>query len=448
MKASALKYGILSVTAAIITIILLLVPFHAFLTVWISSGTGHYTAIRLWKEVLLAIASLGALYLFIFDKKVRLSTLYHELTWLIIAYAAVQLVWGAWAFHYHHVTAKALGYGLLVNLRFVLFFLVAWVVGSRTPRLSMQWSKLLIWPALIVIVFGLVQEAFLPPRFLEHFGYSKFTVLPFQYVNNNPSLLRIQSTLRGANPLGAYLLLPISGLLVLMSVGKRNWRRGFMLAGAVVALFFSFSRAAWAAAILVLIVIALARPNTLLKRRWLAWGLAGVVVVAGITGFALRNNSRFENIVLHTQQHSAVVTTSNGNHASAFRKGLHDALHEPLGRGPGTAGPASVYNTGHSSRIAENYYLQIAQETGWLGLALFLAIIVFVGWLLWQRRTDPLALTLLASLVGISFVNLLSHAWADDTLAYVWWGLAGIAIATAAQKPARDKHGKASTIKA
>jgi hypothetical protein len=39
-------------------------------------------------------------------------------------------------------------------------------------------------------------------------------------------------------------------------------------------------------------------------------------------------------------------------------------------------------------------------------------------------------LSLLASLIGISFVNLLSHAWADDTLAYLWWGLAGIAIGT------------------
>ena len=24
---------------------------------------------------------------------------------------------------------------------------------------------------------------------------------------------------------------------------------------------------------------------------------------------------------------------------------------------------------------------------------------------------------------------MLSHAWTDDTLAYVWWGLAGIAMA-------------------
>lgn len=430
MKRSALKYGILSATAGIITFILLLIPFHAFLTVWLGSSFDHYTAFRLWKECLLAIASLGALYLLLFDKKTRLNTLYHELTWLIAAYFAVQLIWGAWAWHDHGVSAKALGYGLIVNLRFLLFFLCAWVIGSRTKRLAEQWSKVLLWPAVIVIVFALVQEAFLPPRFLEHFGYSKYTILPFQYVNNNPNLLRVQSTLRGANPLGAYLLVPISGLLVLMNIGKRNLRRGLVLLGAVLALFFSFSRAAWIGVLLSLVVIAFAHPNHWLKRRWLAYGLGGLLVVCTVLVIGFRHNAQVENVVLHTQEHSAVKTTSNGNHASALRAGLHDVAHEPLGRGPGTAGPASVYNTGHTARIAENYFIQVAQEVGWLGLALFLSINVFIALLLWRRRADPLALSLLAGLIGISFVNLLSHAWTDDTLAYLWWGLAGIAIGT------------------
>jgi len=430
MKRSALKYGILSVTAGIITFILLLMPFHAFLTVWLGSNFGHYTAIRLWKEALLAVAALGALYLLVFDKKTRLNTLYHELTWLIAAYFAVQLIWGSWAWHHHAVTAKALGYGLIVNLRFLMFFLCAWVIGSRTKRLAEQWSKVLLWPAVIVIVFALVQEAFLTPRFLEHFGYSKYTILPFQYVNNNPNLLRVQSTLRGANPLGAYLLVPLSGLLVLMNIGKRNWRRGLMLLGIVLALFFSFSRAAWIGALLSLLVVVFAYPNHWLKRRWLAYGLGGLAVIGAVLIIGFRHNAQVENIVLHTQTHSAVKTTSNGNHVSALRAGIHDAVHEPVGRGPGTAGPASVYNSGHPSRIAEDYYVQIAQEVGWLGLVMFITINIFVALLLWRRRADPLALSLLASLIGISFVNLLSHAWADDTLAYLWWGLAGIAIGT------------------
>lgn len=433
MKRSALKYGILSLTAAIILFILLLIPFHALLSVWIASNFGHYTAVRLWKEVLLAVAALGALYLVLFDKKTRLNTMYHELTWLIVAYAVVQVVWAVAALDHNRVTHKAVAYGVLINLRFFLFFFVAWVIGSRTKRLSEQWSKVLIYPAVLVILVGLLQAFVLPHDFLRHFGYSQATIPPYETINHNTMYVRTMSTLRGANPLGAYLLLPISGLLVLMQIGKRNWRRGLTLLGACVVLFFSFSRSAWIGAALCLLAVAFLRPNEWFRRRHLAAGLVVVVIAAAILALIFHNNTRFQNIVFHTQTHSAVASTSDQGHASALRQGLHDAWHEPLGRGPGTAGPASMYNTGHGARIAENYYIQLAQETGWIGLGLFIIINLFVVRLLLQRRHDPLALTLLASLVGISFVNLLSHAWTDDTLAYLWWGLAGVSIGTGAK---------------
>src|SRR5437879_949183 len=118
-------------------------------------------------------------------------------------------------------------------------FLVAWVVGTRTARLSQQWSRLLVWPAVAVVVVGLLQAFVLPLDFLRHFGYSSATIFPYETINHNSQYIRVMSTLRGANPLGAYLILPISGLLVLMTVGKRSWRRGLLLAGAVVTLFFS-----------------------------------------------------------------------------------------------------------------------------------------------------------------------------------------------------------------
>jgi len=88
--------------------------------------------------------------------------------------------------------------------------------------------------------------------------------------------------------------------------------------------------------------------------------------------------------------------------------------------GVGTAGPASVYNP-KRIRIAEDYYIQIGQETGIVGLGLFLAINICVGYRLWERRSDALALGLFASFLGLVIVNLFSHAWADPTLAYLWW---------------------------
>ena len=438
MKASALKYTILSWVSGLTMLILLLMPFQGFLTVWGSSLVGHYTALRLWKEGLLLICVVGVLYLLAFDHKIRSHTLTRRLVWLILTYIALNIVWGLVALHEHQITSKALGYGLIVDLRFPTFFLVSWAVALRLGRLRTHWQWLVSWPAMVVVIFGLLQIFILPYDFLKHFGYGPNTIPVFETINSNSHYYRIASTLRGANPLGAYLIIPISLLTVQLSRLKRTWCQGLFLAATLIVLFYSFSRSAWAGAGLsVGIILMVSIKSQKLRRLTIAIIGLLLIVFAGIF-VALRHNSSFENFVFHTQTNSAVKTTSDQNHVSALKAGLSDLHHYPLGLGPGSAGPASVYNTGHPSRLAENYYVQIGQETGWLGLFLFVLINLGVGYLLWLRRSDPLALSLFASLIGLTFVNMLSHAWADDTLAYIWWGLAGLAMAPLPESSKKD----------
>ena len=431
MRASALKYSILSMTAALVSVILLLIPLHAFLTVWASSLFGHYAAIRLWKEAFLIVCLLGVLYLLATDKKIRSHTLTRRLVWLIVAYGLVNIIWGLVAYKHQAVTAKAVGYALIINLRFPAFFLVTWAIALRTSRLHKSWQKLVLVPALVVVIFGLLQVFVLPQNFLTHFGYGPNTIEPFQTINHNTHYVRIESTLRGANPLGAYLVIPISALAVLIVRGRRDWRYGLFLAASLLTLCFSFSRSAWLGSMVSLVVVAGISLRSTHAKRIAFWaGVIGIFFLGGLA-LGLRHNVRAENLLFHTQSHSAVKTTSDQGHATALRNGLHDLLRQPLGQGPGSAGPASVYNK-HPARIAENYYVQIGQETGWIGLGLFLVINAGVAYLLWLRRSDSLAVSLLAAFIGLSFINLLSHAWADDSLAYVWWGLAGIAMAVVA----------------
>jgi hypothetical protein len=425
MRASALKYRILWLVASLSMLIILVMPFHAFLTVWASALVGHYTALRLWKEALLLVCIAGTLYLVLTDGKIRAHTLTRRLVWLILLYIALNLIWGLFELHQHDVDAKALGDGLIIDLRFPIFFLVTWAVALRTSRLRANWQWLVLWPAAIVVVFGLLEALVLPTNFLSHFGYGPHTIQPYETINHNLHYIRIMSTLRGANPLGAYLLIPISILTALIIAGKRTWFYIALYVGCLAALFFTFSRSAWIGAILSIAAVCIQQ----LTYKALKPGLiiVGCVVVLGGAVFALEwhDSTRFQNYFLHTQSHSAVKTTSDQGHLTALKSGLHDVVHQPLGRGPGSAGPASIYNN-HPARISENYYIQVAEETGWIGLILFLLINVGVGYLLYVRRRDPLAVMLYASLIGISFINLFSHAWADDTLAYVWWGLAGI----------------------
>ncbi len=414
-------------------LILLLMPFHAFLSVWGSSLIGHYTALRLWKEALLAFSVVGVVYLLATDYKIRSHTLSRRLVWVVLSYMLLNLVWGLLAVIQHDVTAKALGYGLISNLRFLAFFLVTWAIALRLARLRAHWQWLVYWPAALVVAFGLLQILILPGDFLRHFGYGTATIPAYETINHNQHYIRIASTLRDANPLGAYLIIPISLLTVLLLGAKRSWRQAIFLVSALVVLFFSFSRSAWVAAVLsILVLLIMSR----LARRSQAIALAavGCLILTGVVlTIVFRHNMRFENFVFHTQTHSAVRTSSNQGHLMAMKDGLYGLARHPLGDGPGTAGPASFYNN-HHTRIAENYFIQVGQETGWLGLLLFGLINLGVGVLLYIRRSDPLALSLFASLIGLTFINLLSHAWTDDTLAYVWWGLAGIAMAPVPEK--------------
>lgn len=428
MRASAFKYRILTLVTTITMLIIFLVPFHAFLTVWGASLIGHYTALRLWDEVLLLLCIIGTVYLVITDGKIRSHTLTRRLVWLIFAYIAVNLIWGAVGLHQHTLTAKALGYGLIVNLRFLIFFLITWAVALRSSRLKKKWQWIVMVPAAIVVLFGLLQVLILPNDFLTHFGYGPKTIEPFETINHNLDYVRVASTLRGANPLGAYLLIPISLLAGLIITGRRSWPYVSLFAASLLTLFFSFSRSAWIGAAIALTVIAI----HYLDRKYLRPALlvvAGLLllVLVGLAAMNWHRSARLENIFLHTQTNSAIKSTSDQGHIAALKSGLHDMVHEPLGQGPGSAGPASIYNQ-NRPRVAENYYVQVGQETGWLGLLLFLLINVGVGYILWLRRNNSLALTLVASLIGISFICLFSHAWTDDTLAYIWWGLAGVAM--------------------
>ncbi|HEX5394989.1 MAG TPA: O-antigen ligase family protein [Candidatus Saccharimonadales bacterium] len=413
-------------------LVIVLLPFHAFLTVWAASGLGHYTALRLWKEVLLVIMLAGTVYILASDKKLRRQLLDWRLFQAIAAYALLSLVWGFGAYLLDKTTPKALGYGLTVNLRFLAFFIIVWVIATKSQWLEKVWLKLLLLPAAVVVIIGFLQRFALPYDVLKHFGYSENTIFPYQTINHDIHYPRIMSTLRGANPLGAYMVLVISAISV-QFIKIKGQRRLWGLYGAAAAavLFFSHSRGAWLGLAAGLFVLALVELDKKQASGWFIAVSAVLLLVLAGAVYGLRNNTTFENYLLHTNDKSVAKESSNEGHISAFRSGLSQAAHEPLGRGVGTAGPASVYNDG-KSRIAENYYIQLTQEMGWLGLAVFLVICYLVAVELWVRRGQNLALILLVSFTGIAVVNLVSHAWTDDTLAYLWWGLAGVALATPA----------------
>jgi O-antigen ligase len=416
-----------NVVGILAAFIIVLLPFHEFLTTWAGSNFGHLDAWRIWKEVLILLIS--PLVIYIVFKTPRLRKWFRD-DWiirLIFVYVILSIILGIWSYETGRVNKAALADGLITNLRFPVFFIITAVAAYKSKFLKKNWQSLLLIPAAIVVVIGLAQ-LFLPIDFLRHFGYGPKTIPAYETVDQKLQYHRLQSTLRGANPFGAYLILIISACFI--NLKKRKWSKLALATASIIALLFTYSRSAYLGTIASLATLFyLIKLNKKWRKQFVVV-CGGLVVVLALLVIALRYNSVAQNLLFHTSNTSKSQTSSNAQRASALKTGLKDVAHEPLGEGPGTAGPASVHNN-HPARIAENYYIQIAQETGWLGLIIFILINVLVGIRLYQQQKDMLASLLLASLIGISIVNLISHAWADDTLSLLWWGMAGIMLTPA-----------------
>lgn len=416
-------------------IIFILLPFHALLTTWAGSNFGQLDLFRIWKELLLIPLTAGAVWLVARDKNLKQWLKTNSIVRLIGLYILLHIAIGIYALATGNVNEEALAYSWIINLRFLVFFLVCIILAAKSPWLKRNWRKLVIWPALAIILFGLLQQFVLPVNFLSHFGYGHETIPAYHTVDQKSDYVRLQSTLRGPNPLGAYLVLIITTLMSFF-IARKNKRlqRSVLAVAAIVVLFYSYSRSAWLGLALAgsLLIYKLVQSQ---KTRRLIFGLSiGAVIVASGGLALLGRNSIIDNTLFHTDKTSRSPDSSNEVHTQAFTSGLKSVVKQPLGRGPGTAGPASFRND-KPPRLAENYYLQIAQEAGIIGLAIFLAINFKIAKLLWQSGKQPLSIILFSSFMGLFLVNMLSHAWADDTLSLLWWGLAGIALSSVILKP-------------
>lgn len=415
-----LKYGLI--------FLLITMPFYAFISVFTTSFIGHYTFVRLYKEFILLFLTVVGVYLIISDKKLRKQFFSNTVIKLIVVFAIIVLVSGFVAKYFNQVTTKSLEFGLIVDLRFFLVFSVSYLTGLKIKLSDNQLIKYIFWPAMIVIVFAIVQFFFLPHNFLSHFGYNSHTIQPFQTINSNSNFVRVISFLRGSNPLGAYLILPITLLAVLFYDSKKKPLIVISALLAIMALIFSFSRSAWlGTALAVFLVFYLKLPTNRL-RKIVIMVLIGLVVLFGLSLVVFGNNTTYQNLVFHYSSHSAAATSSDGNHLKALDIGLIHVLQNPLGSGTGTAGPASIYNL-KPAVISENYFLQIGIEQGWFGLFIFLLILIYVLCGLWQNKKSQLSLILFCALLGICLVNLFLPEFTDDTISYVLWIPIGLSLA-------------------
>ena len=418
-----------SVYAVILLIIFGGIVVHAPLTVWLGTVFPDYSPlIKSWKEILMIPAALLAGVL------VTRQGLWRELSrdWLfrlIVAYALLHIVL---AIILPQDTLAQLA-GFAIDLRYMLFFGLVYVL----IRLAPQWRKQIVYVgaigAVVVVGFATLQ-LFLPKDTLSYIGYSKQTIAPYLTVDENPDFIRYSSTLRGPNPLGAYagiVLGMITALLVRRKLPlerkKVLWATGAITACSLVAVWINYSRSALVAAIVtVLIVLGVTMLRRMSRRAWLVVGVVFVILVGSLA--AAWESNFVSNVILHENPTTGAEISSNDGHVESLIFGVGRLVAQPLGAGIGSTGSASLYDDDEGGVIIENQYLYIAHETGWLGLALFVAIFGLIMVRLWRARDDWLALGVFASGVGMALIGLLLPVWADDTVAIVWWALAATAL--------------------
>ena len=204
-----------SVLVAVIVIFSVL-PFSTPIAIFLGSHLNHLDVFKVWKEIAMIIVA--ALILFSGTYK-RLAGIKERglkiLVWLIFAYGSWMVLLGVLNLTaFDQINWEAFIYALIVDLRFLFFFLLCWLVAQRNTFLGTNWKKLLLIPAAIVVAFGLLQSFVLPANVLENIGYGPDTITAYQTVDQKPEYVRTQSTLRGPNPLGAYLMIVIAALLI------------------------------------------------------------------------------------------------------------------------------------------------------------------------------------------------------------------------------------------
>ncbi len=407
-------------------------PLHVFVSTVIGANLGQLTVLKILKDVLLMFG-FCLVFLNNLNSAWFKGFITSKLTLLILAYATLTGVLAI----IRQTDQDAEILGIVYNLRFLLFFLYGWLLCYIFPVKQIRHNsiKIVLGVGIIVVSFGIVQYLFLPNDALSKIGFVRANgVLPAFFIDDKPNLERVMSTIRDPNSLGSYLIIVTSLVLstYLYTKNKRN-KKLLIIYGALsmLCMYYTFSRSAWLGLFFTgaTFTVLLFKNN----RKNITKAIRPAVMIGGIlflviTGLLFLTKDTFfvRNVVFHSDQ-KTIQEDPNELRIRFIKESIGDIKQNPLGRGPGTAGLASVKNQKQGVRLNENYYLQITTEVGIAGVLIFLIIVFCVVNRIYAiNQNDIFVFAILASFVGLSLTNILVHIWANEAVAYTWWGLAGL----------------------
>lgn len=405
--------------------LLIYMPFHIFLSQWLSTFTGGLDEWKAAKDIFLFLAVTISV-LLVYLKNGFSDKFFWTLTGLSVLYVAVHLL--IWAINPDIAKGPAL-LGTVYNGRLFGYLLVGFstAILMKDELDFRKFFKIALILSTLVCLLGLAQY-YLPKDIMTHFGYSiDRGVKPDFAIDNKPDLPRVFSTLRDPNSLGAYLILPIT-LLSLAWIKKRSARvlvSGLLILHVLV-LFLTFSRSALIGAFVSVILVLFwqynAKTQKFIRKYWLI--ILGAFLVLAIGIFIARDQYVIQNVVFHSDENTK-QTDSNNLHLDFARDGVIAIAKNPLGHGPGTAGLVSIQS--NHVVLTENYFIQIGYEVGVFGLALLIYLMYLIVNRLYKRK-DAYSKAMIASFFGLTICAMLLHTWSNEAVACQWWLLLGLLL--------------------
>jgi O-antigen ligase len=124
-------------------------------------------------------------------------------------------------------------------------------------------------------------------------------------------------------------------------------------------------------------------------------------------------------------------------------------FYNPIGYGLGIAGPASQIGNSIESAgswqvatasaltvhkfLPENWYVQIALEQGIIGVSLFIALLIYIGFRLisvLRVKRDFLTVGILTAYFALCFMALFTHAFEEAASSYILFFFIGLTLAS------------------
>lgn len=412
-------------STALLSVLLILMPFHAFFVTVAGHIFEYKGAISAWKEVVIIILSISALLYWLKHRAViKLDTVNS----LALGIVGLSLLVSIANLAYH----TSFLVGLKTNIFPLFLFAIAQVFSESFTDKKLRY--LLFIPAILVTILAILQPYLFHPSLLLKIGYgpegASGTILAGQYIESAATTVRAFSTLGGPNQLGTYLLIPALAA-VSFFIFQKKWQYLVLAILFSVGVYITYSRSALIGLVFgIAVLVALKLPAKLRLATFV-----GLALILGGLFFLLLSPNQCNYVdalpksLIHGSCESGLLSGSDKQRVESQHNGVVAIAKQPFGYGLGSAGPASFYNT--KPLITENWYLQIAVEIGVLGLLLYLAFFVLLGKEFYQIRsrksTDHIWPSAgLAIIIAIGVASMFLHAPADSTLSIIGFSLFGI----------------------